>query len=100
MSKEDRKIRKAIKATKKGKFAKARRKLSKVPSSTKSKTAAAYNRRAEYESKSSPTASRKIGGSQGARAGMRDKGGKNRMITKNFRESIPLAKTPRPRKKG
>ena len=46
-------------------------------------------------------ASKKIGGSQGPRAGMRDKGGKNRMITENFkryRESIPLGKTPRPRK--
>jgi hypothetical protein len=56
MSKEDRKIAKAIKATKKGKFAKARRKLSKVPSSAKTKTAAAYNRRAEHKAMSSPTA--------------------------------------------
>ena len=47
-------------------------------------------------------ASKKIGGSQGARAGMMEKGGKNRMITENFkryRESIPLGKTPRPRKR-
>ncbi len=38
----------------------------------------------------------KIGGKQGARAGLRDKGGKNRKIIKDFkRKSFPLATSPR-----
>jgi len=56
MSKEDRKIKKAYEATKKGKFDKAKRKLSKVSESRESSRLEAFIRREEQKAKSSPTA--------------------------------------------
>ena len=60
MDRDERKIKKAIKATKKGKFEKAKRKLSRVRESGKSRTAAAFIRREENKARASSPSAHKV----------------------------------------